>query len=80
MALRGAMIFPPLCGALFAKGRVDPRFALAALVTGPFTVLLVKLLWNPPFDPLFAGVAAAAALMLAGAAVRRGARKKEEAR
>ena len=67
MALRGAMIFPPLCGALFARGKVDSRFALAAIAAGPFAVLLVRLLWNPAFDPLFVGVAVAAALMLAGA-------------
>ncbi len=78
MALRGAMVFPPLCGALFAKGRVDSRFALAALVAGPLTVLLVRLLWNPPFDPLFTGVAAAAALMLAGVACRKGHRDGKE--
>ncbi len=71
MALRGAMIFAPLCGALFAKGKVDARFALAALVAGPLTVLAVKLLCNPSFDPLFVGVAVAAALMLMGALCRR---------
>ena len=71
MALRGAMIFLPLCGALFAKGKIDRRFALAALAGGPLTVLVVKLVWNPAFDPLFVGVAAAALLMLMGAFLRK---------
>ncbi|MBQ2697356.1 MAG: sodium:solute symporter family protein [Clostridia bacterium] len=72
MALRGAMIFLPLCGALFFPGRVSRRFAVAAIAVGPLTVLLVQLLWRPAFDPLFVGFAAALAVMLAGAAAGRG--------
>ena len=78
MALRGAMIFLPLCGALFAKGKIDRRFALAALAGGPLTVLVVKLVWNPAFDPIFVGVAAAALLMLMGAFLRKEETKSRE--
>ncbi|MEG1774711.1 MAG: hypothetical protein RR320_07645, partial [Oscillospiraceae bacterium] len=66
IALRGAMLFLPLCGALFAPGKIDRRFALAALVTGPLTVLVGKMVFSLPFDPLFLGMTAALLLMLVG--------------
>ena len=65
MGLRAAVIFTPLCGALFFPGRINPGFALAAIIAGPLTVLLGNFM-KLSFDPLFLGMAAAALIMAAG--------------
>ena len=56
MGLRGAVIFGPLLCALWLPGRIDRRFALAAIVLGPLAVLVFGLWKVLPFDSLFAGI------------------------
>lgn len=67
MGLRGAVLFLPLCGALFLPGRIAPKYAVCSIVCGPLLTLLGKLLLpGLPFDPLFLGVAANVLIMAAG--------------
>lgn len=77
MGLRGAVVFIPMLCALWLPGRVNRNFAMAAVIAGPAAVLLfgTKLSLPGGIDPLFAGVAAAALLCVAGAVV--GNRRKE---
>lgn len=72
MGLRAAVILMPLMGALFFPGRISGRYAMAAIVLGPATVFLGRII-GLPFDPLFAGMAAAALVMALG--LLRGRRK-----
>lgn len=65
MGIRGAAIFIPLCAALFLPGRVDRKFALAAIIAGPL-VVFVGNFFITSFDPLLIGMAAALVIMLAG--------------
>ncbi len=65
MGLRGAVVFLPMCGGLWLKGRIPSRFALAAIIAGPVAVLAGKLL-AIPFDPLFLGMAVCLVIMGAG--------------
>lgn len=66
MGLRGAVVFLPLTCALWLPGRIPSRYAMAAVITGPLVVLLFGLWKVLPFDPLFAGVAISAAIMVMG--------------
>ena len=77
MGLRGAVVFIPMICALWLPGRVNRKFALAAVVVGPLSVLLfgTKLSLPGGIDPLFAGIAAAALLCAVGALV--GNRRKD---
>ena len=77
MGLRAAVVFAPLCAALFFPGRVDGRFAVAAIVAGPVVVLAGNLL-NLPFDPLFIGIAVALLLVILGAFVKKPANISEK--
>lgn len=70
MGLRGAVIFAPLCCALWLPGRVDRRWATAGIVAGPLTVLLFGLLGTLPFDPLFMGIFVAMGCCAVGCVVR----------
>ena len=65
MGLRGAVVFLPMCGGLWLKGKIPSRFALAAIIAGPIAVLAGKLL-AIPFDPLFLGMAVCLVIMSAG--------------
>ena len=65
MGLRGAVVFLPMCGGLWLKGKIPSRFALAAIIAGPIAVLAGKLL-AIPFDPLFLGMAVCLVIMGAG--------------
>jgi len=56
MGLRGATIFFPLLGAIFLKGRVSPKFGFAAIILGPSTVLLWKIIAPNGINPLFIGL------------------------
>lgn len=76
MGLRGAVLFLPLCGALFFPGRVPAGFALACVVAGPLCVLVGKLFLPPSFDPLFLGMLVNLLIMLAGLAAGKGRRGK----
>ena len=66
MGLRGAVIFLPLCGALFLPGQIPARYAELMIVVGPVCVLLGKLVLKTSFDPLFVGMGVNLLLMLAG--------------
>lgn len=66
MGLRGAVIFLPLCGALFLTGRIKARYAELSIVAGPLCVLLGEVVCRVPFDPLFIGMAVNLCIMLAG--------------
>lgn len=63
MGLRGAVVFAPLCGALWLKGRIASKYALAAIIAGPLFVFVFKILIPVSFDPLFAGMTAALMIM-----------------
>ena len=65
MGLRGAVVFLPMCGGLWLKGKIPSQFALASIIAGPLAVLAGKLL-NIPFDPLFLGMAVCLVVMGAG--------------
>lgn len=67
MGLRAAVVFAPLLGALFCKGKIQPGYALLAIVAGPLFVLFGKLV-GTRFDPLFLGMAAALLIMAVGLA------------
>lgn len=59
MGLRGAVLFAPLCFALFAPGRISSKWAAAAVVTGPVLVLIGNQVLPAHIDPLFLGMAGA---------------------
>ena len=69
MGLRGAVVFLPMCGGLWLKGKIPSRFALASIIGGPIAVLAGKFL--APFDPLFLGMAVCLVIMAAGYAAGR---------
>ena len=71
MGLRGAVIFAPLIGALWFKGRIPPMYALIAVIAGPAVVIAGTLL-GFAIDPLIIGIAAALGIMAAGLAAGRG--------
>ncbi|MBQ7623875.1 MAG: sodium:solute symporter family protein [Clostridia bacterium] len=66
MGLRGAVVFAPLCCALWLGDRVKPGFILAAIIAGPLFVLVFGLIKVLPFDPLFIGMAISFILCAAG--------------
>ncbi len=66
MGLRGAVSFAPLCCALFLPGRIAKRFALYAMIAGPFFVLIGKFILPKFIDPLFLGVGVSIILMAIG--------------
>ena len=59
MGLRGAVLFAPLCFALFAPGRISAKWAAAAVIAGPVLVLAGKWVLPSHIDPLFPGMAGA---------------------
>ena len=67
MALRGTVIFIPMCAALFLPGKIDSGFALAAAILGPVSVVVINLLALKNVDGIFVGVLASFAVMAAGA-------------
>ena len=66
MGLRGAVIFAPLLCALWLPGRVRAKYATAAVIAGPATVLVFGLWKILPFDSLFAGIGVALLIMIVG--------------
>ena len=76
MGLRGAVVFLPLCGGLWLKGKIAGQYAVASIVAGPVAVLAGKLL-ALPFDPLFLGMAVCAVIMVFGLILGRPHVKKE---
>ena len=55
MGLRGTVVFLPLCGALWFKGKINQHCILASIIVAPLSVLLGKII-GLTFDPLFLGV------------------------
>ena len=70
MGLRAAVVFCPLCAALFLPGKVDKKWVFAAILVGPIIVLIGNLL-SFPFDPLLIGIVAAAIVVAIGYFVKR---------
>ena len=70
MGLRGAVVFLPLCGALWLKAKIPRAFTLTAILAGPIAVLAGNFM-NLPFDSLFLGMAVCLVIMAAGLAVGR---------
>ena len=66
MGLRGAVVFLPLSCALWLPGKIEKRYTMAAVITGPLVVLLFGLWKVLPFDPLFAGVGVSLLIMAIG--------------
>ena len=65
MGLRGAVIFFPLCAALWLPGKVNRQCILFSVILSPTAVILSKLL-HSPVDPLFVGLAVSILCCLAG--------------
>lgn len=74
MGLRGAVVFLPLCGGLWLKGKIPQRFAVTSIVAGPIAVLAGSFL-PLPFDPLFLGMAVCFVIIAAGALQKKPAAK-----
>lgn len=69
MGLRAAVVFLPMCGAMFLSGKINSRCALAAIICGPLTVLLGHM--SPlKCDPLFLGIAVGFICMALSAVVK----------
>lgn len=68
MGLRGAVAFAPLLFCLYAPGRADRRFALAAIIAGPLVVLAGNFVLLSEIEPLFPGISVGLLLVAAGAA------------
>lgn len=66
MGLRGAVIFVPLCCALWLREKVDAGWILVSIIVSPIVVLVFGLLKILPFDALFIGVIFAIAACAAG--------------
>lgn len=66
MGLRGATLLLPLCCGLWLPKKISPPFVMTAIIMGPATVAVFGLWDVLPFDPLFAGVLAACAVMITG--------------
>lgn len=68
MGLRGAVVFAPLFFALWFPGKVNQKWAMAAIIAGPLFVLLCGTVLPLPggIDALFAGVAASILCCLIG--------------
>ncbi len=73
MGLRGCTVFAPLCFLIWAKGRVDGKYALASIVGGSVVALILGAmnLFNVidlPCDAVFPGVAVGLVIMFIGLA------------
>ena len=68
MGLRGAVVFAPLLFALWFPGKVNQKWAMAAIIAGPLFVLLCGTVLPLPggIDALFAGVTASILCCLIG--------------
>lgn len=71
MGLRGAVLFVPMCCALWLPGKVNNRWALAATIAGPVFVLVFGTIIPLPagVDSLFIGIAAAFICCCVGLAI-----------
>ena len=69
MALRGAVLFIPMCAALVLRRRVGPGCIIASSLIGLATVIAGSFMISG-LDPLFLGVGASAATVAAGVLVK----------
>lgn len=73
MGLRGCTVFAPLCFLIWAKGKVEGKYALASIIGGSVVALILGAmnLFNVidlPCDAVFPGVAVGLIVMFAGLA------------
>ncbi|HHU54057.1 MAG TPA: sodium:solute symporter family protein [Clostridiaceae bacterium] len=66
MGLRGAVVFAPLCGALWFSGKVDRKYVLGAVIAAPICVLIFNTIIKLPIDSLFLGIIVSIVIMIAG--------------
>ncbi|MGE4354754.1 MAG: sodium:solute symporter [Oscillospiraceae bacterium] len=66
MGMRSAVLFLPMCAALFMPGKISPRFAIASIVLGPVAIMLAKFVLPLPFDFIFFGMTVCAIIMVLG--------------
>ena len=64
--MRGGGVIAPLCLALWFKRDVRPSFATASVLLGSLAVIVFNFVEVLPFDPLFAGIAVSALLLMLG--------------
>ena len=70
MALRGAVLFVPMCAALFLRSRVDKRYVIASGILGLAAVIVGKFTITGDIDPLFVGIGASTVSVLLGFLVK----------
>ncbi|MCL1872929.1 MAG: sodium:solute symporter family protein [Clostridiales bacterium] len=70
MALRGAVLFVPMCAALFLRQRVRKQYVIASSILGLCAVLVGKFTITGDFDPLFIGVGVSVLTVLIGVLVK----------
>lgn len=66
MGLRGAGTFLPFTAAVFCPRNISQKWAVWSMVAGTVTAVGWKILFPQGADPLYAGLGASAALLLAG--------------
>ena len=66
MALRGAVLFVPMCAALFLGARVKKQFIVASSILGLAAVIVGKFTLSGNLDPLFIGVGVSAVTVILG--------------
>lgn len=71
MGLRGAVVFVPMCCAMWLPGKVNRNWVIAGIIAGPLTVLIFGTVLQLPggLDSLFAGIAASLICCMIGLAV-----------
>ena len=70
MALRGAVLFIPMCAALFLRSRVEKQYVIAASILGLVAVIVGKFTIPQDVDPLFVGIGVSAFTVLIGVLVK----------
>lgn len=76
MGLRCAVLFLPMCAALFLPGKISPRFATASIVLGPCALLLGSYVLHLPFDSVFFALFVCAVVMGLGAVYQKYSKKR----
>ena len=70
MALRGVVLFIPMCAALFLRSRVDKEYIIASSILGVAAVLVGRFTMSGNIDPLFIGITVSAVTVLIGLIVK----------
>lgn len=71
MGLRGAVIFVPLLFALWLRGKVDRKFAVASIIISPLLVLIFNIIPVFSFDALFVGIIGSFIIMFLGMLIKK---------